>query len=81
MQKSDRELLLELAPINTHLQELIKEHRRLEKQVQQCNRYVGCSPATALRQTTLKKAKLKIKDQIIDILNEHRSDYKIAVNQ
>lgn len=72
MEKSDHDLLLELASNNPDLRRLYDRHRKLEKEVEKFGRYAGYSSSAALRQRELKKEKLRGMESMMAILNQHR---------
>ena len=72
MEKADRELILALCPMNLELRQLYDEHIKLEKEVKKVEHYVAYSTSARLKQTYLKKEKLKGVDAMMAILGEHR---------
>lgn len=72
MEKADRELILALCPMNLELRQLYDEHIKLEKEVRKIEHYVAYSATAQLKQTHLKKEKLKGVDAMMTILGEHR---------
>lgn len=75
MEKSDQELLLQLAPTNYTLRRLYQEHVELEDQLKQFERFPPLTTQASLEQRSLKKRKLRGMDAIMNILNEHRADF------
>ena len=74
MEKADQELLMQFAAVNPHLKKLYDEHMRLDKEVEKLDRYAIYSSSAALQQRELKKAKLRTKESIMDILNDMRRE-------
>jgi len=72
MEKDYEELLIQAADTNPLLKKLQDEHLRLDKEVERFGRYAVYSSSAALRQKELKKAKLRTKECIVNILKEYR---------
>ena len=74
MEKADQDLLLEIAQTDKTLNKLCQQHSKLEKQVENFERYAGYSTTARLRQQQLKKEKLRMKEAIVSILNSYREE-------
>jgi|ADurb_Gly_02_Slu_FD_contig_21_2676844_length_447_multi_5_in_0_out_0_1 uncharacterized protein YdcH (DUF465 family) len=72
MERTDQELLFQIADSNPYLKKLYEEHLQLEEEVERLGRYAAYSSSAALRHKALKKEKLRGMDAIMSILNEHR---------
>ena len=77
MEKADQELLQQVSERDTRLKKLFDQHRKLGKEVERFGLYAAYSPSAALRETELKKEKLRHKEQIMDILREYRENGRI----
>ena len=73
MEKADQELLLRIVPSNPNLKRLYERHRKLEKEVENARRYAAYSSAASLRQQSLKKEKLRHREQIMEILSGYKN--------
>lgn len=73
MENTDRELLMRIVPSDPNLKKLYNRHRKLEREVENLERYASYSTTARLRQRELKKAKLRGMEEIMAILNEHRN--------
>lgn len=72
MEKSDQELLLQIANVDPSVKRLYEEHVKLDKECERVSRFAAYSSTAALHHKELKKLKLKGMDAILTILNEHR---------
>lgn len=72
MENTDRELLMRIVPSNPNLKKLYDRHRKLEREVENLERYASYSAAARLRQQNLKKEKLRGMEMIMAILHQHR---------
>lgn len=72
MEKSDRDLLEELASNDTNLKRMYDRHLKLEREVERFGRYAKYSSTAALRQKELKKEKLRGMDHMMAIVKSHR---------
>ena len=70
MEKLDQELLLNIVPNSPDLKKVYTRHQKLEREVENLERYASYSSAARLRQLELKKAKLKEKEQMLAILGQ-----------
>ena len=74
MERADHELLMTVLFSDTELKKLYDRHRKLEKEVENLNRYAAYSSSAALRQKELKKLKLQGMEKIMARLADHRSE-------
>lgn len=74
MERADHELLMSKMFSDHELKKLYDRHRKLEKEVENLNRYAAYSSSAALKQTELKKLKLHNREMIMAKL----SDYKVS---
>jgi uncharacterized protein len=72
MEKADQEMLLRFAVADTRLKRLYEQHLQLEEEVEKYGRYAPFSSSAALREKELKKEKLRQKDQMMALLEEHK---------
>jgi uncharacterized protein YdcH (DUF465 family) len=72
MTDSDRQLIQEMANYNGQVKRLYKQHMELEKEVEKFEKYIAWSPTAKLRQSELKKAKLKGMDEIMKIVDNSK---------
>ena len=74
MEQADQELLQTVITSDNKLKRLYDKHRKLEKEVENLERYKSYSSSAALRQRELKKQKLSGMEEIMDRLSSYRSD-------
>ncbi len=72
MERADHELLVSAMISDTELKKLYNRHRKLEKEVENLERYAAYSTSAALRQRELKKLKLRGMETIMARLTAHR---------
>ena len=61
----------QLMMTNPDFRELVREHGRYEQRLSELSALAYPSDEEQLEETTLKKKKLAIKDQIYSLMNEH----------
>jgi len=74
MERADHELLMDVMFSDTELKKLYNRHRKLEKEVENLERYAAYSSSAALRQRELKKLKLRGMERIMARLTKYRSE-------
>lgn len=72
MTDSDRQLIQEMANYNSQVKRLYKQHMELEKEVEKFEKYIAWSPTAKLRQSELKKQKLRGMDEIMKIVDNNK---------
>lgn len=80
MEKRDEELIQQLLPEDSQLQEFYEEHVDLERRLAEFNRKLYLSPEQEREKKQLQKRKLAGKDQIMKILDRHRSTARPAAS-
>ena len=78
MEKADHELLMTILFSDPEIKKLYDKHRKLEKEVENLERYASYSSSAALRQRELKKLKLRGMEQLMAKLTERRADPSLA---
>ncbi len=78
MERADHELLMDVLTSDHELKKLYDRHRKLEKEVENLNRYAAYSSSAALKQRELKKIKLHHREQLMAKLAEHKLEYQFA---
>ena len=79
MESADHELLMNVVFSDTELKKLYNRHRKLEKEVENLERYAAYSSSAALRQRELKKLKLRGMERIMARLTEYKSEPNVAM--
>lgn len=74
MERADHELLMSMLFSDHELRKLYDKHRKLEKEVENLNRYAVYSSSAALKQKELKKQKLHHREKIMARLADYRSE-------
>ena len=77
MEQRDLELIKKYVSQDDELQKLYREHLDLEERLEKFNRKSYLTPDEELEKKTLKKFKLKGRDQIEHILRKYRESAKI----
>lgn len=71
---SPQEVREELLASDGEFQRLSEEHSRYEDQLEQLSKTPYLSSEDIIRETTLKKLKLRVKDQMELLVAQHRQD-------
>lgn len=74
MSISPRDIREHLMARNTEFQRLTQEHSRYETQLEQLSKTPYLSSEDIIRQITLKKLKLRVKDQMEQLIARHWRD-------
>ncbi len=74
MSISPRDIREHLMAGNTEFQRLAQEHSRYETQLEQLSKTPYLSSEDIIRQITLKKLKLRVKDQMEQLIARHWRD-------
>jgi len=74
MERADHEFLMSVLFSDVELKKLYDRHRKLEKEVENLERYASYSSSAALRQREVKKLKLQGMEALMARLNSHRGD-------
>lgn len=74
MEKADHDLLMSILFSDPEMKKLYDRHRKLEKEVENLERYASYSSSAALRQRELKKLKLRGMEEIMAKLSVHRHE-------
>ena len=72
MELKDQNLIAYLSETNPEIRKLYKKHLKLNKEVARYGRYAIYSASAALRTQELKREKLKIKEDLLHIVQEYR---------
>ncbi len=68
---SPREIREQLMASDAEFQRLVEEHSRYEAQLEQLSKTPYLSSEDIIRETTLKKLKLRVKDQMERLVAQH----------
>jgi len=71
---SPRDIRERLMASDAEFQRLAQEHSRYEAQLEQLSKTPYLSSEDIIRQTTLKKLKLRVKDQMEQMVARHRQE-------
>ena len=74
MATAPREIREQLLASDTEFQRLAEEHSRYEAQLEQLSETPYLSSEDIIQQTTLKKLKLRVKDQMEQLIARHWHD-------
>ncbi len=75
---SPRDIREQLMASDAEFQRLVEEHSRYEAQLEQLSKTPYLSSEDIVRETTLKKLKLRVKDQMERLVAQHRQDVSRA---
>jgi uncharacterized protein YdcH (DUF465 family) len=75
---SPRDIREQLMASDAEFQRLAEEHSRYEAQLEQLSKAPYLSSEDIVRETTLKKLKLRVKDQMEQLVAQHRQDLSRA---
>ena len=68
---SPRDIREQLMASDAEFQRLVEEHSRYEAQLEQLSKTPYLSSEDIIRETTLKKLKLRVKDQMERLVDQH----------
>jgi uncharacterized protein YdcH (DUF465 family) len=79
MEEKDREILLQVVEKDSYLKKLYQQHQKLEKEVDRMTNFAVYSPTASIRETELKKQKLRRMDEITAILRGYQKEFSEAI--
>lgn len=72
MEKMNHELLASIIPVNPDLKKIYMKHKKLNKEVENLEKFAAYSSSARLRQRELKKQKLYTVEKMIEIIKSYQ---------
>ena len=72
MERTDREIILEVLKTNAQLKRLYQQHVDIEKKLERLRNRIFMTPAEEIHTKHLKKVKLLGVDRMMEMISQHR---------